>query len=299
MTNEEMALAIQQGDKSLTAPLWEQLRRLIGMYAGRCFNRMRGFCAAAGVTEEDLLQTGFLALLDAVRAYNTESGYKLTAFLKYPLQNRFNALLGLRNAKARNTPLNNCDSLDEPIGDEGDGVTRLDVIPDENAQQAFEDAIDREWRRSLRSVEEELIDRHLTRNEAAAVRASYFEGLKPQPIADQMGVTRSCVQQFREHGLRKLRIGEPRRKLQPFLDDEYSALGLRGTGFSAFKNSGSATERAVETLEQRLEYQERMARYESMTLEELNVERDRLNRQWEERWRTRLNFEPSGFIPTI
>ena len=31
MTNEEMALAIQQGDKSLVEPLWEQLHGLIQM----------------------------------------------------------------------------------------------------------------------------------------------------------------------------------------------------------------------------------------------------------------------------
>ncbi len=300
MTNEEMALAIQQGDKSIITPLWEQLCRLIGMHAGRCFNRMRGFCMAAGVTEEDLIQTGFLAMLDAVKAYDPASGYKLTSFLNYPLQNRFNALLGLRTVRARKDPLNSCESLDEPLGGEGVDFTRSDVLPDENAQKAFEDVIESEWRRSLRAVEEELIDQRLTKGEAVAVRGAFFEGLRFQPIADRIGVTRSRAQQLQYNGLRRLRTGDAPRRLYPFLYDEYETLGLRGTGFSAFKNSGSATERAVETLEQRQEGQECMAQYESMTLEELNAERDRLNRQWEDRWRVRLNFEPTecrGFIP--
>lgn len=294
MTNEEMALAIQKGDKSLIAPLWEQLRRLIGMYIGRCFRTLQGRCAGAGVTEEDLLQTGFIALMDAVKAYDPASGYKLTAFLKYPLRNRFNTLLGLRTVKAKNDPLNNCDSLDEPLGGEDGDFTRSDVMPDENAQQAFEDAIESEWCRSLRAVEEQLIDERLTEGEAAAVRGAFFEGLKLQPIADRLGVTRERVRQLQYHGLRRLRTGDAVKKLKPFMYDEYEALGLRGTGLSAFRNNGSATERAVETLERRRK------RYSKMTPEEIDEqlrqikqECDKLRRQMHERHRTRLNFEPT------
>ncbi len=279
-----MALAIQQGDKSQITPLWEQTWRLIGMYAGRCFNRMQDRCASAGVTEEDLMQTGFFAMLDAVRTYDPASGYKLTTFLRYPLQNRFNALLGLRTVRAQKDPLNNCDSLDEPIGGEGDDFTRSDVLPDAGAGQAFEDVIAGEWRRSLRAVEEELIDSHLTEKEAAMVRACYFEGLKLQPVADRLGVTRSCIRQFRESGLRKLRTGTPMRKLRLFLDDEYGALGLRGTGLSAFRYGGSSTERAVETLERR--------RADEEQYQQIRAERDRLHSYLEERRRARPNFEP-------
>lgn len=299
MTNEEMALAIQQGDKSFIEPLWEQLYRLIGMHAGRCFNRMQGRCAGAGVTEEDLIQTGFFAMLDAARAYDPASGYKLTAFLRYPIQNRFNALLGLRTVKAQKDPLNSCDSLDEPIGGESDDFTRSDVLPDESAGQAFEDVIESEWRRSLRIVEDEAINKHLTEGEAAAVRGAFFEGLKLQPIADRLGVTRERVRQLQYNGLRRLRTGEAVRKLRPFWEDEYGALGLRGTGLSAFRYDGSSTERAVETLErrrERLEHQERVTRYSSMTLEELKAERDRLYQQIEEQRRARLNLEPTENI---
>ena len=286
MTNEEMALAIQQGGKSQIAPLWEQLYRLIGMHAGRCFWRLQDRCAAAGVTEEDLIQTGFFALLDAVRAYDPASGYKLTAFLRYPLQNRFNALLGLRTVKAQKDPLNGYESLDEPIGSEDADFTRSDVLPDENAGQAFEDVIESEWRRSLRVVEDEIISTHLTESQATAVRGEFFEGLKLQPIADQLGVSRERVRQLRQTGLRKLRADTVSWKLRPFLDDEYGTLGLRGTGLSAFRYGGSATERAVETLEQRRAEAE--ARWQ-----QAKAERDRLHRQIEERHRARLNFELS------
>lgn len=285
MTNEEMALAIQQGDKSLIEPLWEQLWRLIGMHAGRCYHYRQGLCAAAGVTEEDLLQTGFFALLDAVRTYDPASGYKLTAFLRYPIQNRFNALLGRRTARARNDPLNGCDSLDELLGGEDADFTRSAVIPDEDAQQPFEDIVENEWRQQLRSVEEEAISEYLTESQAVAVRSEFFEGLRLQPIADRLGVSYERARQIRQNGLQKLRTGDAFKKLGPFLCDEYGALGLRGTGLSAFRYGGSATERAVEIIEQRrIETQER--------LQQVKAERDRLHRYLEERRLARLKVEP-------
>ncbi len=299
MTNEEMALAIQKGEKSLIEPLWEQLRRLIGMYAGRCINRMQSRCDAAGVTEEDLIQTGFFALLDAVKAYDPASGYKLTAFLKYPLQNRFNALLGLRTVKAKNDPLNHCESLDEPIGSEDGDFTRSDIMPDENAQQAFEDAIESEWLRSLRAVEEELIDERLTKGEAAAVRGTFFQGLKFQPIADRLGVTRERVRQLQYHGLRRLRTSGAIKRLHPFMYDEYEALGLRGTGLSAFRYGGSATERAIEKIEQRqVNITAKRLKETEELLKRIKKEREELTRYLEERRRARLNFELSDLNKT-
>ncbi|MDF3004096.1 MAG: DNA-directed polymerase specialized sigma subunit [Oscillospiraceae bacterium] len=285
MTNEEMALAIQQGDKSQIEPLWEQLKRLIGMYAGRYFNYRGAQCAAAGVTEEDLSQTGFFALLDAVQAYDAASGYKLTTFLRYPLKNRFNALLGLRTAKKRNDPLNGCDSMDEPLSGEHADFTRSDIMPDEKAQQAFAGIVESEWRQQLRAVEEEVISEYLTESQAVAVRGEFFEGLKLQLIADRLGVTCERARQLRQNGLRRLWSGRALRKLYPFLNDEYGALGLRGTGLSAFNYGGSATERAVETMEQRRAQTEERLR-------QVKAERDKLQQYLAERKLARLNLEP-------
>ena len=249
MTNEEMALAIQQGDKSLTAPLWEQLHGLVEMQVRQYFSLKKRLCVAAGITEEDLMQTGFFAMLDAVRAYNPERGYKLTAFMHYPMQRRFNALLWKGTTGAKRDPLNGCDSLDEPLCGEDTDLTHAGTLPDENAQQAFEDIIESEWRRSLRAAEEEMIRKRLSEREAVVVRGMFFGGLTLEPIANRFGVTCEWVRQLREKGLRKLRTGESLRRLRPFLDDECGALGLRGTGLSAFRTGGSATERAVEALE--------------------------------------------------
>ena len=44
-------------------------------------------------------QEGYFAFLDAVQAYSPASGYRFTTYLHYPLQNRINALLGVRTVR--------------------------------------------------------------------------------------------------------------------------------------------------------------------------------------------------------
>ena len=144
MTNEALALAIQ-GGQDLYGELWEQTKRLIYQLACSIYNKQRGACQRAGVELEDLLQCGFLALRDAVKAYDPQKGYKLLAFIKYPMQNHINALLG-RRGKA--DPLNGSASLDEPI-EGAEDLTLADSIEDDGAGEAFEGIIDREYNREL------------------------------------------------------------------------------------------------------------------------------------------------------
>ena len=88
MTNEEWAIEIQAGWEDCTA-LWEQVHRFIRQQAHRYFTLHAGTCTHAGVELDDLLQCGFMALQDAVRAYRPESGYSLLAYIKYPLLKHF------------------------------------------------------------------------------------------------------------------------------------------------------------------------------------------------------------------
>ena len=133
MTNEALALAIQ-GGQNLYAELWEQMKRLIYQLVCIAYNKRAAQCSRAGVELEDLLQCGFLALYDAVKAYDPQTGYKLLSFIQYPLKNHINALLG-RRGKA--DPLNGSASLDELMPGAED-LTLADSVEDDNAGEAFE-----------------------------------------------------------------------------------------------------------------------------------------------------------------
>lgn len=137
MTNEELAAAVQAG-RAGYGELWEQVSRFVRQQAHKYYTLHAGTCLHAGVEPDDLIQCGFLALRDAVQAFEPERGYTLLAYMKYPLQNRFREACGIRTSKR--DPLLSCASLDAPAGEEG--VTTLgDLQPSQSAAQAMENAM--------------------------------------------------------------------------------------------------------------------------------------------------------------
>lgn len=81
-TNEQLALACQAGDKQAIAQLWEQTKALIRSWCYHYYERGRDRCDACGVELADLQQEGFLALLDAVQAFEPEREYDAEALTK-------------------------------------------------------------------------------------------------------------------------------------------------------------------------------------------------------------------------
>lgn len=248
MSNEELAQRIQAGRQDLLLMLWEQVERFVGMKAGRLYERLQGRCDACGCTVDDLTQAGFLALMEAVKAFDPERGYRFLSWLSYPLQNQWNALLNLRTERQRSDPLNSAGSLDEPVSEEGE-TARGELVPDPAASEEFEDAINREWLRQLREAEEEAL-RKIPEESAEVIRGRYFEGLSYEQIAARREVDQKRARNIHEKALRQLRTPAIVKRLRPFCSDYIQSLALRGVGLQAFKNSGSATERAVETLEE-------------------------------------------------
>lgn len=76
MSNEELTVLAQQGDREAIVDLWEQVKRLLYQLSRR-FYRRYGIecCAQRGVTMADLEQECFLALLDAVRGFKPTGGW--------------------------------------------------------------------------------------------------------------------------------------------------------------------------------------------------------------------------------
>lgn len=78
-----MAVKIQSGESDLIDELWGQNESLCRMKAynasnrGDIYNHHRDRCIQCGVTEDDILQVGFMALYEAVQAYKPDAGYKL------------------------------------------------------------------------------------------------------------------------------------------------------------------------------------------------------------------------------
>lgn len=69
MSNEEMVLAIQAGDNSLILPLWEQCKGLICKEAHRW---ARAFESRPEIDVDDLIQSGYFALMNAAHSFKPD-----------------------------------------------------------------------------------------------------------------------------------------------------------------------------------------------------------------------------------
>ena len=244
MSNEDLARGIQEGHGELYGELWEQCRGLIARAALRYFTAHRPACDRAGVVVDDLIQCGFLALVDAVRYYNPETGYQFSTFLSLPLKNAFNACSGVRTSKRDGILF--CSSLDEPLGEEADGETIGDLVPD--PQDGMEEAEERLNREQQRAALEKALDL-IPQEFAAVIRARYFDGDSLERIGEKLDMSRATIRQREAKGLRKLRGLDCIRRLDPLHEELIDREAWHGTGLQSFIHRWAssvelATERA-------------------------------------------------------
>ena len=105
MTNEELALQIQSGDRTLIPQLWAQVERFVRKMANRYADKV------PGAEDDDLYQTGFLAMLRAVDRY--EEPHSFLSGLVFALKREYAELGGYLTSKR--DPLIAAVSLDAPV----------------------------------------------------------------------------------------------------------------------------------------------------------------------------------------
>lgn len=245
MTNEELAIGVQEGKQGCIEALWLQCERLIELMAYR-WKRYRPDNA---VDVEDLKQSGYFALRRAANAFDQQKGFKFTTYLNSYCRNEFRAVLGLRTSK-RDAMLYAI-SLDAPIsGDDGEDRTLEGEIPDLKAEQQFEEAEDQDFRRIVRNtIRTEASS--LTQKQREALESVFFKGQSQTSVSDMVGVSSQAISQQCGAALRVLRQKTAIQTLYQTItgrDDapDIESLGLSKTGAGAFAGSGeSATERAA------------------------------------------------------
>ncbi len=248
-TNEEIAVRIQQGETGLYAQLWEQTKRLWLMLSMRLYRACKEQCTASGVEPDDVQQICFLALYDAVQAYDAAKEQSLTSYFKYPLQRHFRELLHTRTSKR--DPLNSCSSLDEPLNaDEVDSIAVVDALADDAAAQAFEDAEDRAFHAQLHDVLEAAKGRSLDDTQRGIIDAIYYDGHTMSAVARESGIPPSKVRTEHMNALRNMRVQNPR--LKDFAEHYITQHAYDWTGLHSFRNNqGSSPEILLERLLQK------------------------------------------------
>lgn len=250
MHNEELVVRAKSGDQAAMTQLWEQNRGLLATLFRRLVSKAGTRMDAMGVTWEDIEQTFYLVIADAVQRFDPQAGASFATFLTYPVKQHFFDMLGWHTQKQKHDPLAQAVSLDEPITHEGDKVARGALVPNTAAAQALEQVEQNIYTEQLHQTLETCLST-LDEQQAQAVRCRYFDDLPRTAAAERLGCTPSQARQLEYKGLQRLRLAQNKQRLQQFRDEIISTHSYRGTGFSAWKHGGSVQERVIVHLEEK------------------------------------------------
>lgn len=242
MTNEELALLIQSGCREYIPQLWTQIKRFVSMKAGQYERHLTG-CAA---DEEDLQQSGYIAMMEAVKYYNPEKGYKFITYLDLTLKKAFRQIAGIESSR-RDAALSAV-SLDELIGPDDNDIRRIDLIEDAAAQAPFYELMERESLNEAREAIEKALEK-VNEQAQRLIKLIYFEGKSLTEAASMAGYSsRQAAEQAHYNALRKIRNSSAADKLKTVLNDlgefDLYSEALKGTGLKPFREHWeSSTER--------------------------------------------------------
>lgn len=257
-TNAALAALAAAGNSFALGQLWEINKGLLHRWFWQWYSKNKAVADSAGLTIEDFDQEAFFAVQAAAKAYDPEKG-SFATLLGYYVQNRIRKVVCGEHGRLMTTedgrevrisanPLNGSTSLDTPLDDtDGGSATLGDLQEDPAAAQAFQAAEEEIYTQELHAALEEALNK-LTAKQADVVRRHYFGGKCLSEIAREDNTTRSAPYNHEQAAFLALRRNPA---LARWHDDILSAKAWRGTGFGAWKHSGSVQERTVEYLEKK------------------------------------------------
>lgn len=166
------------------------------------------------VSEEDLVQTGFLALVRAAQTFDQAGGRTWASWATWHIRREFERVLCLREGK-RVQAHSGADTLDRPLdAGDGEGATARDLLADDSLPDADAGLLLDELRRSVR----EAVDRLEDDAQRDAVRLCRLEDCSYRDAARRMGVSPGQARRLSERGCRRLARDRRLRQLMD-LDD--------------------------------------------------------------------------------
>lgn len=173
-----------------------------------------GHLSAPHCELEDLIQSGYEALVYTLQMYDSEKGGFLT-YLGYALHRAFRDAAGYR--RKRDAFLR-CRSLDDPIVfDNDDDFVLADIIEDPSAAAAFNAADRRIFNEQLHAALEIALAQ-INEQDSDTLRCIYYDSKTLDAIAKERNVSKERIRQRSAHGLRGLRHCKQMEALRQFLD---------------------------------------------------------------------------------
>lgn len=182
----ELAHMAQRGDHNALVCLWEAVKGTAGTVAGH-------YHGAASVGMDDLLQHAFLAMLEAVKVYDSTRGDFKNIFI-YHVKKSCGRALNLHRKMIEEV----C-SLDQPLGEDGN-TTMRELIEDESLIPAQDQIETEELSDALRIALEALPERW-----RKVLIGRYVYGQTQGAISKSLGCSRQNVALLEAQALKRLR----------------------------------------------------------------------------------------------
>ena len=194
LNDEELWRIASSGDTRAEEELIERYTRQVRICARPYF--------LAGGDSEDLIQEGFLGLLNAIRSYNPESGVKFKPYAEVCIRNRI--LEAVRSAsRKKHEPLNGGVSLEYVILSEEDRQSS-DIKPEVFSRSPEEQVLARESEKEFYSTFSRCLSSFETE-----VLFLFLDGLTYRQIATEAGRTEKAVDNAVQRIRRKLARQKP------------------------------------------------------------------------------------------
>ena len=182
------------------AEITEQFAGWVKRIADRYTNLLE---ESGAVDMEDLIQAGYIGLLDAQKKYDPNAG---SSFLHYSFRWIRNAMLeqlGFRN-KDRNRPQLPLVYLDKPLNDDTED-SLIDTIEDPDILPFDEPIIEDETRQETITQVRAAVDRLKSEKQREVIRRVYLDGQERSSVAADMGLKLSALYSLDRVGRSKLR----------------------------------------------------------------------------------------------
>lgn len=213
MSNEELVVLIQAGDREQLPRLWAQVERFVAKQARRRMVVTDGF---GGVDFDDLYNSGYEALVAAAGSFDPGAGRSFIGWLTLHLKTAFAQSGGYLTTKQAKDPLHRAGSLDVPVGQDEGGATLGELIEDPASLLGFERAEDRQYRAQLHAALAVAMGQ-LPAHYRNVIQRRYYRGQTFSAIAAETGEPLEMVRRWEGEALKQLRHPRISRPLRQYL----------------------------------------------------------------------------------
>ena len=197
LPDEELVCMVRNGDTGAEEFLYAKYKQVVRAKARSYF--------LIGADREDLIQEGMIGLYKAVCEFDPERNVNFSAFANICVTRQIITAIKTASRK-KHTPLNSYVSFSQPISEDGEEQTLLNLLENTRIGDPEQELISRE---SCEQIKRDL-ERFLTPLEKRTL-GLYLQGLSYQQISQKLNRSSKCV----DNAIQRIK-----KKMAPYLNGE-------------------------------------------------------------------------------